>query len=90
MTAGGKAASASAHRSVLCLVRLTRAMTRAHLTARALGGLTVSDPSDWVVPCLPLHVSEELYAPLLGPDGLSERRPFGYSSVPPRGGARTS
>ena len=53
VTAGGEAADAFAHRSALCLVRLTRA----RLTACVFGGLTVSDPSDWAVPCLTLHVA---------------------------------
>ena len=60
------------HRSVLYLIRLTRT----ELTARALHGPTVPDPTDGVVRCLPLRVLESPYTPLLGPGNLLVRRPF--------------
>ena len=79
VTAGDDADDVFAQRCALCLIRLMPD----DLTARALSGLMVSDPSDWAVSCLPVYVIEALYAPMLGPGSLSGRRPFAYFSVSP-------
>ena len=60
--------TACVHRGALCLILLTRPGR----AARALGGVTVPDPSGTPAPCLPLHVVEGLYAPFLG-IGLESR-----------------
>ena len=55
---------------------------RSLFTARALGSLTVRDPSDEAA-CLRLHLAEALFAPLLGPGSLSARRSFTRYNISP-------
>ena len=78
VTTGADTDTPFVQRGAQCLVRLARV----ELTARALGSLTVRDPSDRVA-CLQLHLVETLYAALLGLGSRSARRSFVRFSISP-------